>query len=93
MSPTVQSGSTPVPAQRRAKAAQGVVSSAQILQQRSLLATVPLLLATTQPKGPLKALGSQGEDVELGVAEADVVVEFPWGAERKSGSCSAEPWE
>lgn len=83
--PTVQRGRTPVPAQRRAEAAQGVVGSTQVLQQRSLPAPVPLRLPPAEPEGPLKALGSQGEDVELGVAEADVVVEFPWGQRGKAG--------
>ena len=82
MRPTVQRCRSPVPAQGCAEAAQGVVGSTQVLQQRSLLA--PVRLAAAEGKGPLEALGSQGEDAELGVAEADVVVEFPCGAERKS---------
>lgn len=80
--PTVQRRRSPVPAQGCVEAAQGVVGSTQVLQQRSLPA--PVWLTAAEGKGPLKALGSQGEDAELGVPEANVIVEFPCGAERKS---------
>lgn len=65
------------------------MGSTQVLQQRSLPA--PVRLTTAEDKGPLEALGSQGENAELGVAKADVIVEFPCGTERKTGYRSCSP--
>lgn len=74
---TVQLRRSPVQAQGRAEAAQGVAGSAQVLQQCSLPS--PPQRALAQSEGSLEALAGQGEDVELGEAEADLVVELPCG--------------
>lgn len=58
------------------------MGSTEVLQQCSLPALVRL--TTAEDKRLLEALGSQEENAELGVAKADVIVEFPCWTERKS---------